>query len=373
VPSEDRSERATPRRKQKAREKGQIARSRDLSAAFSLAAVVFLFSFFAASYPSEWRSFLSISLDAATKSDFSNPNQLFFAAEVIVMRWVAPLMAVGWVFAIAATIAQGGVVFSAEAFSPNWAHLNPANNLKNIFSVAGLSRFLKTLFPFAVILYLVFGMFEHHWGKISNASALSVHATLDLSAKLIFEVAWKASLVMVLWSGIDYLLQRLNFERSLRMSKEEVKDEMKDTEGNPQVRSRIRRLRRDMRRRWKLKDVKRAAVVVTNPEHFAVALEYQPATMRAPIMIAKGRNLLAQKIKQFAQWHEIPIVENRPLAQALYKAVDVGESIPANLYAAVAEVLAFIFRAQARASAAAAGRTASTNGATAPLASLTRR
>ncbi|HTX16234.1 MAG TPA: EscU/YscU/HrcU family type III secretion system export apparatus switch protein [Candidatus Baltobacteraceae bacterium] len=349
MPAENRTEKATPRRRQKAREEGKIARSRDLTSSLTLIAVIFTWSWLATSFPSQWYGFLHDSLDAAVQSDLSTTNHLFASTGLAALRWAAPLMLVAWVVSIGATVAQGGLVFSASAFSPNWSRLNPANNLKNIFSVAGASRMLKTLLPLGVILYLVVGIFIRSWPQLTQTSTRGVRAVLALAFSLIFEVAWKATLVMLMWSGFDYFLQRLSFERSLRMTKEEVHQESKDTDGNPQVRNRIRKLRRDLRRRWKLKDVKRANVVVTNPEHYAVALEYKADSMKAPVVIAKGRDLVAQRIKHFALWHDVPIVENRPLAQALYKTVDVGESIPANLYTAVAEILAFIYRAQARA------------------------
>jgi flagellar biosynthesis protein FlhB len=354
VPAENRTEKATPRRRQKAREQGQIARSRDLTSSLTLIAVIFTLSWLASSFPSQWLGFFHDSLDAAVQSDLSTTNRLFSSTTIAALRWAAPLMLVAWVFSIGATVAQGGFVFSAEAFSPNWSRLNPANNLKNIFSIAGASRMLKTLLPFGIILYLLVGIFIRSWSEITQTSSHGAQSVLALAFSLIFEVAWKSTLVMLMWSGFDYFLQRMNFERSLRMTKEEVHQESKDTDGNPQVRGRIRKLRRDLRRRWKLKDVKRATVVVTNPEHYAVALEYKPDSMKAPVVIAKGRDLVAQRIKHFALWHDVPLVENRPLAQALYKTVEVGESIPANLYTAVAEILAFIYRAQARAAGVAA-------------------
>jgi flagellar biosynthetic protein FlhB len=347
--ADNRTEKATPRRRLKAREQGQIARSRDLTSALTLIAVIFSLGWVATSFAGQWKAFLHDSLETAVQSDLSNTNQLFASTTLAVLRWTAPAMLVAWVVSIGATLAQGGLVFSAEAFAPNWSRLNPATNLKNIFSPAGASRMLKTLLPFGVILYLLVGLFVRSWPELTQTSTRGARPTLALAFTLIFEVAWKSSLVMLAWSGFDYLLQRLSFERSLRMTKEEVHREAKDTDGNPQVRNRIRKLRRDLRRRWKLKDVKRATVVITNPEHFAVALEYKPDNMKAPVVIAKGRDLVAQRIKHFALWHDVPLVENRPLAQALYKTVEVGESIPANLYTAVAEILAFIYRAQVRA------------------------
>jgi len=164
-----------------------------------------------------------------------------------------------------------------------------------------------------------------------------------------YEVAWKGSLVLLLWAGADYFLERQRHESELKMSKQDQKDEFKEMEGNPAVKQRIRRLQRQTRRRRMLKDVERAAVVVTNPTEFAIALEYR-MEMNAPVVVAKGRNLLAAQIKEIARWKGIPMVENPPLAHALYRAVEVGQAIPAKLYTVVAEILAAIWRAQTRAS-----------------------
>ena len=154
-------------------------------------------------------------------------------------------------------------------------------------------------------------------------------------------------LVLLIWSALDYLLVRQKHESGLKMSRDELREEMKQTEGNPQIKMRIRRLQRQVRRRKMLQDVQRASVVVTNPTHFAVALEYGPE-LAAPVVVAKGRNLLAEQIKQAARWHGIAIMENPPLAHALYRSVQIGQAIPAKLYAAVAEILAFVYRMQAQ-------------------------
>ena len=172
-----------------------------------------------------------------------------------------------------------------------------------------------------------------------------------------FELAWKAALVLLVWSAADYFLERWRHENELKMSRQDLREEFKETEGNPAVKKRIRRLQRQARRRRMLKDVERAAVVITNPTEFAIALEFR-MEMEAPVVVAKGRNLLAAQIREIALWHGIPLVENPPLAHALYRAVEVGQAIPPKLYAVVAEILAAIWRAQARAAqAAAAART----------------
>jgi flagellar biosynthesis protein FlhB len=250
--------------------------------------------------------------------------------------------------AFLATVAQGGFVFATEALTPKWERLNPANNVKQLFSFAGFSRILRSLLPFGVMLYLALRLLFNEAPEILHSGRLHPTASLVLMGHLGFSLAWQCALVLFAWSAVDFLLQRHSFEKSLRMTKQEIREEAKDSDGSPQIKGRLRRLRREMLRRSLQKDVRRATAVVTNPTHYAVALEYHPESMAAPVVVAKGRNLLAQKIKELARWHEVPIVENPPLAQALYKSADVGQVIPPRLYAAVAEILAFIFRAQKR-------------------------
>jgi flagellar biosynthetic protein FlhB len=183
---------------------------------------------------------------------------------------------------------------------------------------------------------------------VIHASELGVRAFAGFIVSVMGELVWKSGLVLVGWAGVDYLLVWQKNESDLKMSRQDMKDEAKQTEGNPAIKGRIRRLQRSLRRRQMLRDTEKASVVITNPTHFAVALRYE-MEMAAPIVVAKGRDFLAQEIKEVARWHGIPILENRPLAQALYKTMEVGQPIPGALYAAVAEILAFVFRAQARA------------------------
>ena len=345
---DNRTEQATPRRRNKAREKGQVLRARDLAMALTLLAVVLLLGWHPEMWVGRWQSYFARALDASIAYDWSDEAPLIGWTALAVAQWVAPIFVVAFFVATGATLAQGGVIFAPEALSPNWERLNPANNVQQMFSLAGLSRVLRSLLPSGLILYLAVRVILNAAPLILHSSRLPTRTALSLAGHLCFTLAWQSGLVLLAWSGVDFLLQRQTFESSLRMTKQEVKQESKDTEGNPLIRGRIRRLRREMRRKSLRKEVERATAVITNPTHYAVALEYRPATMAAPVVVAKGRNLLAQKIKELARWYEVPIVENPPLAQALYKAVDTGEMIPPNLYAAVAEILAFIYRAQMR-------------------------
>ncbi len=268
-----------------------------------------------------------------------------------VLRWAAPPLVLAWSISMLFYLAQGGFVFAPQALELSGARLNVANNLGRIFSAAGLSPLLKSLVPLGVLVYLGVSILSREWYELLHSLEMGLQGQTHWLASLAYEFSWKAGLVLLVWSGADYGLQKWSYEKSLRMSKQEVRDESKDMEGNPQTRTRIRKRRREMRRRQMLQQVSRATVLITNPDEYAVALEYKPETMVAPLVVAKGRGLLAQKIKREARWYEIPIVENVPLARALYRTVEIGGTIPSKLYTAVAEVLAFIYRAQARAKA----------------------
>jgi flagellar biosynthetic protein FlhB len=265
---------------------------------------------------------------------------------LLLLNWAWRPLAAGWGVAVLVMLAQGGVVFAPKLLTPDIARINPARRLGQIFSTMTLVQLLKALVPGTAILWLALVTLRREWqtlglGLWASPRQLSVHLF-----QMVFEIFWKSSLVLLAWAAVDYLAVWQKFEGDLRMSKQEVREELKQNEGNPATKGRIRRLQRQARRRRMLSAARNAAVVVTNPTHFAVALDYRPE-MAAPVVLAKGQNLLAQQIKEIARWEGIPIVENPPLAQSLYRTVEVGQAIPEKLYATVAELLAYVFRMNA--------------------------
>jgi flagellar biosynthetic protein FlhB len=346
--ADNRTERATPRRRQKARESGQVLRSRDLVSTITLLAVILVLAWNPTRWIGKWQAYFAHSLDASLRGDWTDHAPVIGWTALTVAQWIAPIFAVAFCVAIAGTLAQGGLVISTEALAPNWSRLNPVSHVQQLFSLASVSRVLRSLLPATAILYLALRLIHNNAAIVLHSSRLPTRSALALMGKMCFDLAWQSGMILFAWSGIDYLLQKQTYENSLRMTKQEVRQENKDAEGNPQIKGRIRKLRREIFRRSLQKDIQKATAVITNPTHYAVALEYRPATMAAPVVVAKGRNLIAQKIKELARWHEVPIVENPLLAQALYKTADVGQMIPPKLYAAVAEILAFMFRAQMR-------------------------
>ncbi len=296
----------------------------------------------------QWRGLLQNSLDLSVQESVTASGPILFWSACAALRWIVPIVAAAWVLSVSGGLAQGGLIFAPEALALKPERMNPAGKLKQMFSLAGLSGILKSLLPFGIIVWIGYATISKHWGTVIHASELGVRAFAGFIVSVMGELVWKSGLVLVGWAGVDYLLVWQKNESDLKMSRQDMKDEAKQTEGNPANKGRIRRLQRSLRRRQMLRDTEKASVVITNPTHYAVALRYE-MEMAAPIVVAKGRDFLAQEIKEVARWHGIPILENRPLAQALYKTVEVGQPIPGALYAAVAEILAFVFRAQARA------------------------
>ncbi|HEV2500346.1 MAG TPA: EscU/YscU/HrcU family type III secretion system export apparatus switch protein [Terriglobia bacterium] len=342
----DKTEEATPFKRQKARKKGQVARSRELPAALALIAIVMVLDGYARGFLGQWGEFFGQSL-AMARGD--NPENMIFVMERtarVTGYWALPCLLIGLAVSVFGNVGQGGVVFATEPLSPSFSRVNPMTNLGKLFSISAVSNLLKSIIPMAIITYLVFAMLTRDWDWVVRSCMVPAHASIAYLLERIYEISWKSGAVFLAWSGFDYLFQRTQLSRQLRMTKQEVTQENKDNLGNPQIKRRIRKVQLEMRRKMMMRDVAKATVVITNPTEYAIALKYQPGVMRAPVVVAKGRNLIAQQIRREALWHNIPIIENRPLAHALYRTVQVGQAIPPALYVAVAEILAFIFKAR---------------------------
>jgi flagellar biosynthetic protein FlhB len=255
----------------------------------------------------------------------------------------AILVGTGLLFQLAST----GFGMSLRRLAPKSANFSPISKLKSL-PQKGFSSALQ-----AIALVGVFGA-TIYWVATQQANRLlltplsSLGHGLESVRALCMDVMWKATAFFLLFGMIDFFRQKRSFAKQMRMSKHELREELKESEGNPQIKMRIRRLQRDVRRRRMMEDVKTATAVIVNPTHYAVAIRYHHESMPAPIVVAKGKNYLAQRIRARATENQIPLIENPPLAQALYKSVDVGQQIPAHLYRAVAEILAYVYRLMGR-------------------------
>jgi flagellar biosynthesis protein FlhB len=343
---QNKTEKPTPRHRQKAREQGQVTRSRELSGALAMAAVAGVLWLMGRDAVPHWTLFFRNVLESASTDSIEANGPLLFWTSIEAIRWVFPLMLAALVVALVTGFAQGGFVFAPGALAPKPERLSPANKLKQMVSLTAVSTILKSLLPFSAIGWIGYATVRSHWGEILLSSYVDARHFTALVGGIIVEISWKSCLVLLAWSFVDYAFLYFKGESDLKMSREDIKEEMKQSDGNPQNKARIRKLQRSVRRRQMLKATESATVVITNPTHYAVALRYE-VTMAAPVVVAKGLDTLAQKIKEVAWLKDIPVMENRPLAQALYKGVEVGDPIPAALYHAVAEILVLVYKAQA--------------------------
>jgi flagellar biosynthetic protein FlhB len=346
--SDNRSERPTHRRLQKAREKGQIARSREVPAAAVLLGVLVTLFYFGRIVLQTLEYEMQHLLNFRVPADLTN-SYLSGVMNSVAMRVsavVIPILLAAFVFAVAANLMQGGIVFSAGSLGFHLDRLNPANGLSKVFSKNGLVELAKSLLMLVAVSAISYQVVSKYIPLYPRMVLMDVRKIVHWTAYISYEVFIRVAVLLVILAVFDYFFQKYRFTEQLKMTKQEVKEEFKETEGDPITKARIRRIQREMARKRMMADVPTADVVITNPTHYAVALSYKMDSMDAPKVVAKGVGFLALKIKELAQEHGIPLVENKPLAQTLYKSVEIGEYIPGNLYRAVAEILAYVYKAR---------------------------
>lgn len=350
MPGEERTEQATPRRRQEARRRGQVARSVELSSVAVFLAVVMVLKAVSEGALQGAMESVRFALTNLSQTEFSPALALSFTTGCLshAAKAFLPVIGVAIVVGVVVNLLQVGVMFTAEPLAPNWARLNPVAGFTRLFSRRAFVESVKTLLKVLLIGWLTFSAVRADAAMLLRTGEIDPLMVLMLVGQLLYKMAWRVGLAMLVLALLDYGFQRWEYEKSLRMTKEEVKQEMKQTEGDPQVKSRIRARQQAIARRRMMQAVPEADVVVTNPTHYAVALQYDSQRMAAPTVVAKGMNLVALRIREIAQQHGVPIVENPPLAQSLYRTVDIGQQIPPELYQAVAEVLAYVYRLRAR-------------------------
>lgn len=341
----DRTEQASPHRREKARKDGDILHSRELATAAGTLAGVLSLGFLGGRILDSFRRSFSAALDlgATGRWEASTVQPTLLALRRLSMDALIPV-GIGVAAIVAAAlfagvVQTGGLQIHAGAIGFRLDRVYPASNLKNLFSLRAVSRLGKSLLPASLL--AVFAV--QRIARELTIPPFSI-ARLDSLASDIYGLLVAAAWLLFGWALVDYAVEWRSRESRLMMSREEMKQEFKETEGSPQTRGRIRSLQRQMRRRKVKADVSKAAVVLTNPTHYAVALGFDFVTMDAPRVLAKGRNLLAAEIKAEARWAGVPIIENPPLARSLYRTVEVGHSIPIDLYGAVAAILAYLYR-----------------------------
>ena len=245
--------------------------------------------------------------------------------------------------AVSVSILQVGFSFNPDTIMPQFSRINPISGFGRIFSKRSLVELIKSLLKITVVGYFIFRFIQKETLRIPSLMMAEIPDSFALLAGIIYDLAFQIAMVILVLAILDYGYQWWEHMQNLKMSKQEVKEEMKQTEGNPQIKSKIREKQRAIATRRMMAEVPKADVVVTNPTHFAVALKYESG-MEAPTVVAKGADFIAQRIREIAKENDVVIVENKPLAQALFKNAEVGDPIPPDLYKAVAEVLAYVYR-----------------------------
>lgn len=342
----EKTEPATPRRREEARKKGQVFKSTDLnSAVILIAGSVILYVTFPYMV-NLLQDFTTLYIADRTLNDFSNEYayELFLEVLNILGRLLFPVFLTCFITAIIITYLQVGVVFSADPLTPKIEKLNPIEGFKKIFSKRALVELTKSLLKVSVTGYIVYTVFRKYLYIFPRFVDMELGTTILALSSIVFEIALKVGIFFVIVGILDYIYQWYEHEKSLKMSKYDVKQEYKQIEGDPYIKSRQRQIQREAAMRRMMTEVPKADVVITNPTHFAVALKYDAETMEAPMVIAKGQDFLALKIKEIAELNKIIIMENPPLARTLYYALNIGMEVPEELYQALAEVLAFVYK-----------------------------
>ncbi len=347
--AQERTEDATPKRREEARRKGQVPRSRDLNSAavtlFSCAALSMFGERMASSFAQMMRAGLSPRFDAEM-----NPATMMPAlGDAALSGFVAvlPVLAAGFIAAFLAPMSLSGWNFSGEALAPKFSRMDPLAGMKRMVSANGWIELAKSVLKFVLIAVIAIMVLRRDAGKLLAIGNDTLGSAMQVAAQLCTQALLIMACGMLAIAAIDVPIQLWQHSKQLKMSREEIKKEMKESDGSPEVKGKIRRLQQEMARGRMMAEVPKADVIITNPTHYSVALRYDDSRNRAPIVIAKGVDEVAARIREVASEHNIPIFEAPPLARVLYRSVDLNKEIPASLYMAVAQVLTYIFQLRA--------------------------
>lgn len=345
--AEEKTETATPKRRREAREKGQVAKSRELITAVLLLLTFMTLRIFANSIIINLTElitlFLSFPVNVDNAIKIEDLVNIYLKCLWVFAKVMTPILFISALAAITLNYLQVGFMFTLKPLVPKFNKLNPIEGFKNIVSKRAFIELAKSILKIGIVGYIIYSYLKNNFLIIPELLAMDMEATAVFIGNTIINTGIRVAAVLIVISIFDYGFQFWEFEKNLKMSKQEIKEEYKMTEGNPQIKSKIREKQRQMSLRRMMTEVPKADVIITNPTHFAIAVKYDSTKAEAPIVLAKGKDIIAQKIKEIAKDNNIPTVENKPLAQSLYKAVEIGDMVPAELYKAVAEVLAFVY------------------------------
>ncbi len=352
----EKTEAATPKKLDDARKEGQVAKSREIANGMGLLALFLLLKFWvgtmAVQLTNIFGTFYNKIPDVVTfwhgYMPVNDTKIIFMQMLVQVLIIILPILALGFLMAFLCDVAQVGWKPTAKPMQPKLSKLNPLSGFKRIFSVNSLVELLKSIAKIGLIVWICYSYLKDKGQLLFLLYDMPLEQALKLVAGTVTDLGIRVSAVYMIIAFADLIYQRVKFSIDMRMTKQEIKEEYKQSEGDPQIKGRIKQKMREVSQRRMMQNLPQADVVITNPTHYAVAVKYDPEIADAPIVLAKGEDFLAARIKEVAKDHKIEIVENKPLARMLYANVDVGEVVPPELYQAVAEVLAFVYKIQGK-------------------------
>ncbi len=344
--SEEKTEKPTAKRRSDQRKEGNVFQSKEIIIAVSL---IVTFAFFKLFYPliestlsGALKSFFSLvgTLDSLNTSDI---YQIFIKGIIAFVIAVGPILLIASVVGIISTVVQTRGLVTFKSLQPKFSRMNPLNGIKNLFSLKGIIELLKSIVKIVVLFFVIYSTLKNEVTKLPKMMDMDLAEAIPELGSILWSMSLKVMVAFVFVAGLDFMYQKWEYEKKLKMTKQEVKEEYKMTEGDPKIKGKIKQKQQQMSRQRMMQAVPEANVVIRNPTHYAVALKYDHEKNSAPVIVAKGEDYMALKIIEIAQEHDIPIMENKPLARALYSEVDIDREIPSEFYGPVAEVLAYVY------------------------------
>jgi flagellar biosynthetic protein FlhB len=351
MPSEDKTEQATPQHKQDMRKKGQVAKSQEVASALTLLAGYYAMKNGFPMMKEALNDFVATTLQniGSFHATTADVHALYMRSGLTFCKITVPILGAVGAAAMVGNVAQAGLMFTSAPIVPDFKRLNPLQGIAQMFSKQGAMELGKSMLKVAIMSYMVYAFLLGQRSSLVTLGIMDVGDVSKTVREILVSLTLRICSIILVFAGLDYALQRAQHEKRIKMTKEEVKEEMKRSEGDPMVKAQFRSRHRQLAMQRMMKDVPKADVVITNPTHYAVALKYDSATMMAPVVLAKGKQLVAKRIRQIARENRVPVVENPPVARALYASAKIGDAVPVELYRAVAEILAFVYRVHRRA------------------------
>jgi len=346
-PAEGKTEKATPKRRKEVREKGQVLQSREITTALVLMSVFVAVRVFGKNIYSLLSEYIKTVLTEYPKiEDLYMPDvivRVFIDGVIVFVKAVGPVLAIAVLTSLIVGYAQVGFIFTLETLKPKFGKINPINGFKRLFSLSGAVELIKSILKVGIIGYISYSYLNGKASAILGLMNMDLLKIASFIAVTSLDLAIRICVALIIMGAFDYMYQWWEYEKGLMMSKQEVKEEYKQMEGNPEIKSKIRQKQRQISMRRMMQEIPKADVVITNPTHYACALKYDADESPAPVLVAKGQDYIAARIKEIARENRVEIVENKQLARTIFDTVEVGEAIPPELYQAVAEVLAFVY------------------------------